>query len=184
MFVKEKIGWNLPITSSFADLISFISRKYLSSGEDTTSVLCGFTITGGTGTYVSAYDGYSGGGIMGTGKIIHNKIIKNTVSSLQKQCIGGGLAGLLASPNSSIILEDNEFTNNSNSSPIMGSGGGIFIKCITKNGGYILIRNNIITENTVSVSGSYKAVGGGIGLAFDLPASADATIENNIIVTC
>ncbi len=35
----------------------------LISGEDTTSVLCGFTITGGTGTYRWITDSEVGGGI-------------------------------------------------------------------------------------------------------------------------
>ena len=53
------------------------------SGEDTTSVLCGFTITGGTGTYLREYPHWlrSGGGIdtdSSGAKIINNIITSNT----------------------------------------------------------------------------------------------------------
>ena len=59
------------------------SVVYFISGEDTTSVLCGFTITGGTGTYGASYNGIGGGGIymFAGGKIIHNTITDNNIDT-------------------------------------------------------------------------------------------------------
>ncbi|UCF64433.1 MAG: T9SS type A sorting domain-containing protein [bacterium] len=158
-------------------VVSFIS------GEDTTSVLCGFTITGGSGTYYSGGDGYVGGGIymLSGGKIIHNKITSNSLQS-PKVCAGAGLL-VLATNNINIIIAHNEFKYNSILSQRFGTGsggGGIYCKWLPANG-YIRIYDNLISHNTVTVTSLYKAIAGGLGLSMDLPCAVDAIIENNII---
>ena len=77
------------------------SVVYFVSGEDTNSVLCGFTITGGTGTFIPAGSPPSppfnlriGGGIyisynMGA-RIIHNIIEQNVISTTD-YASGGGI---------------------------------------------------------------------------------------------
>ena len=53
------------------------------SGEDTTSVLCGFKITGGTGTIVMPNVARSGGGVLcdnSGAKICYNRITNNVVN--------------------------------------------------------------------------------------------------------
>ncbi len=60
------------------------SVVYLVSGEDTTSILCGFTITGGTGTYLPYANAWDGGGIIcwnAGAKIINNYIENNSIVS-------------------------------------------------------------------------------------------------------
>jgi len=52
------IDGSSPAVPEFASVVTFFS------GEDTTSVLCGFTITGGSGLYLENYDAWSGGGIV------------------------------------------------------------------------------------------------------------------------
>ena len=64
------------------------------SGEDTTSVLCGFTITGGTGTFVAvAGNARLGGGVHildSGGKLINNYIVDNILSN-EGWASGGGI---------------------------------------------------------------------------------------------
>jgi len=82
------------------------------SGEDTTSVLCGFTITAGTGTKVPGFNARSGGGIQcypAGAKIIHNKIINNTINTS-----GGGYGGGILCDHvddNKIIIDDNTNLN-------------------------------------------------------------------------
>ena len=65
------------------DNASVVSFK---SGEDTTSILSGFTIRGGKGTWDTDNNNRCGGGIYISGsgaKIIDNKITENTVDDTQ-----------------------------------------------------------------------------------------------------
>jgi len=159
-------------------VVSFVS------GEDTTSVLCGFTITGGSGTYNSYYNGYMGGGIymLAGGKIIHNLIIDNHINKTDVTA-GGGLLYYAHSTNYNLIIENNIFTNNSiTSHSIVGNGGGgIYCKWLPSTGGSLRICNNNISHNIVTNTSRYKAIGGGIGLSIDLPNAVDAVVENNMI---
>jgi len=96
-----------------------------SSGEDSTSVICGFTITGGTGTY---WDGMRyGGGIYcnyAGARIIHNKIINNT-SEHSNEAFGGGIGCWYGQ--SWIVIRDNTIRDNIVSSANDNArGGGIF----------------------------------------------------------
>jgi hypothetical protein len=72
--------------SQFSD-IDNASVVAFKSGEDTTSILYGFTIRGGRGTWDSLRNNRCGGRvyISGSGaKIIHNKISENTVDDTQE----------------------------------------------------------------------------------------------------
>jgi hypothetical protein len=78
------INGSQPIDSTKGSVVSFVS------GEDTTSVIYGFTITGGTGTL---YDNARrvGGGIYcrnSGARITQNKIANNSVTHSQT-CLGG-----------------------------------------------------------------------------------------------
>ena len=92
------------------------SVVYLIDGEDTTSVLCGFTIRGGTGTEWK--QGYSrprvGGGIFcleSGARVVRNIIARNRVIALT--AAGGGLAAEnRGSSFPFVILEDNTFSDN------------------------------------------------------------------------
>ncbi len=154
------------------------SVVYFISGEDTSSVLYGFTITGGTGTpsFVGAPRlGRVGGGIFIAdvgAKISHNYIFNNTVTD-SFAVIGGGLAAFSPFSNSFVIIEDNIFDSNSCLRSVAASeGGGMFIYTKAR------VCNNIFSNNVVS-SDSGEAFGGGFVAGFNLDS---VLIYNNRII--
>ena len=166
-----------PVNPDSASVVTFIS------GEDTTSVLEGFTLTNGTGTIVPP-DPNAGGGIYcenhSSPTITGNKITGNTAT------YGAGMTCYLSC---SPIITGNTITANIADS----SGGGIecygnsfaYIanNAITGNvarwGGGIIVQNvssPAIIGNTIT-SNSANLHGGGIAL-YDL---SSPTIEDNLI---
>jgi hypothetical protein len=127
-------------------------------GEDTTSILCGFTITGGSGLDLAEYDGRLGGGIacfFSGAKITGNKIFNNQVSH-PNIAAGGGIGCFHDEGEIRIVIENNSITGNGCfANAISASGGGIFA------GSNAIIRNNIITNNNC-VSELANAEGGGV----------------------
>ena len=83
------------------------SVVYFISGEDTTSVLCGFTITGGSGTYNDYWDEYHGAGIymLSGGKISDNIIKNNTLN--RGYSFGAGISTIPISTDFYVIIENN-----------------------------------------------------------------------------
>ncbi len=134
------------------------SVVYFHSGEDTNSVICGFTITGGTGVYVPALNLYGGGGIgienYSGAKIIHNHIEYNTIESSGSGG-GGGIGAGDASNNNYVVIRNNRVCNNSVIANEISEGGGIFILCNA------IIKDNIVRNNTATAE-TETAVGGGI----------------------
>jgi hypothetical protein len=135
------------------------SVVFFNSGEDTTSILCVFTITGGTGSITP--DGViHGGGInlfQSGGKIIHNKIVHNKLSGSGPGSMGIG-GGISQGPPGNVhwtIIEYNFICYNSVTGIDFGGGGGI---CIVGN---TRISDNIIEFNSIQTN-SDAAWGGGI----------------------
>lgn len=128
------IDGSQPANPNLASVVSFYS------GEDTSSVLCGFTITGGTGNpFWGTYR--VGGGIFCNGSsatIIHNKIIGNAASS-DDMALGGGVF----CSNNEIILRNNMIQNNSLDGINGSYGGGVYAFQTT----YIHISENTIAQN-------------------------------------
>jgi len=158
------------------------SVVYFVSGEDTTSVLMGVTITGGSGTYNEEFDMYGGGGILMSagGKVLHNKITGNHLVS-QKGSYGAGIVASSYNMAGNIVIEHNDVKFNSIVSPRQSLGGGIHIPLRWWTGGYCRVKKNSISYNSVTVTGTYKAIAGGITLSFSLPTVGSVIIENNII---
>ena len=130
----------------------------LTSGEDTTSVLYGFTITGGTGTLYDSNRRVGGGIYCGNSgaRIVHNKIVYNSVTHDQL-CLGGGIGTRSDQISKYIIIEDNLIESNSIYAQNGSSGGGIFLYM---QGGSILhnkIRNNYNSGGAFNIG-----FGGGI----------------------
>ncbi|MFZ5518092.1 MAG: choice-of-anchor Q domain-containing protein [Candidatus Zhuqueibacterota bacterium] len=155
------INGSRPSDPNKGSVVSFVT------GEDTTSVICGFTITGGTGTMFDATYRVGGGIYCKTSgaRISHNKIVSNTINHTA-DCDGGGV-GYWPHINSSarfVIIEDNVVESNS----ITSSNGESYL-----NGGGIHIVKGRVTGNTIrynSVGGQPIFAGGG---------GISATCENN-----
>jgi hypothetical protein len=143
-----------PSNPDSGSVVSFVN------GEDTTSVICGFTITGGTGTHSLYWDDRNGGGVYvdSSGAKISNNIIEyNSVDYLYAW--GGGILAYSLGNHNLIVIE-NIIRNNYS---IGGSGGGSSGGGIAFwNDSYVLLQNNQILNN--SVSGDYT-MGGGIECA-------------------
>ena len=148
------------------------------SGEDTTSIIIGFTLTGGTGSFHGP-DAKSGGGIKchnSGAKILHNIIESNNVTSNTMVTVGGGISGGPRGDNSWIIIEDNIIRNNSLlNTAIDGAaiGGGI---SLVQNG---RVNNNIVEYNIIQATLG-TAWGGGISLSSNLQPLLRYCIGNKI----
>ena len=125
------------------------------SGEDTMSVLCGFTIRGGTGTYLQSENIREGGGIlcyMSGARIVSNIITRNVIRS-SFHVRGGGVSirgetGTIPH----VILEQNEIV--ANVAGAEGEKGGL-------GGGVAATAACIRMDNNIVKGDSAYAYGGG-----------------------
>jgi len=158
------------------------SVVYLISGEDTTSVLNGFTLTNGSGTNSHytwggvQYPCRSGGGIFcwnSGGRFVSNKIINNTITGTEP--FGGGLSTGDYGSNAWIILEKNTIINNTLNGGTQGAFGG----------GVGLSYNGKITDNVISynscISTGYLSGGGGLYLDTESIYPRTVYVEGNQI---
>jgi len=151
------------------------SVVYFISGEDTTSILTGFTITGGSGTLVvipGVETDRIGGGIYledSGAKIIHNRIINNSADmnisgSDARVAAGGGIAALSVEIHN-LIIENNFISDNTVFSVSRAFGGGIAVIENSPGVYNVLLLNNTIASNEVVSNGmgdEALAVSGGI----------------------
>jgi hypothetical protein len=168
------IDGSQPANPDYGSVVTFITA------EDTTSVLTGFTITGGTGTlYSSFFNATIGGGVFCNGsgaRIVHNRIQGNHVSHVDKAG-GGGIGSIFLNQDRWIIIEHNTIRDNfANTSGFSCFGGGVY-SCNSA-----IIRNNVIEDNHCDNPDALSPQGGGICLE-RLPASDTvyARIYENII---
>lgn len=151
-----------PIYPIFASCVSF------KSGETRDAILEGFTLTGGTGTWIvdSHAGGYyrEGGGVVidnSSPTIRHNRIIDNEAINTESATSAGG--GGLRCEDGDPLIEYNLISQNE---ALYGAGIVMYFA-----GG--IVRNNIIVQN----SGGQDYNGGGIWVNGN-PATV---IENNVI---
>jgi predicted outer membrane repeat protein len=148
-----------------------------SSGEDTTSILCGFTIRGGRGTWDTENNNRCGGGIYISGsgaKIINNKVTANTVDDTQQgngqETYGGGIGTSHEDADYWVIIEHNQIYNNSAITKYgWSAGGGIYDSYNAR------IANNVIYENTSLATTNGWGSGGGFS-HIDLDGGANNTL--------
>ncbi len=126
-----------PLDTNKASVVTF---PY---GSDTNSVICGFTIQKGKGTL---FTNRAGGGIMCLygGKIIHNRIINNSVFG-DEDALGGGIWAEGTSSSYFVIknntIENNQLENTNSNYGCWGVAIGIY-------SGNIIVENNIIRSNS------------------------------------
>jgi len=144
-----------PDNKDSASVVSFVS------GEDSSSVIIGFTIQNGEATLILEPKGYGGGGILC--KSSSPKIIRNIIQNNSAYAYGGGIYCQHGSPQ---IIQNTVMLNNTNT-----FGGGIFCNKASPK-----IEENILQYNSVTYGR-----GGGIHCY-----SSVALIKRNLIVgnTC
>ena len=147
------------------------------NGEDTTSVINGFTITGGEGVFMtSPWPVQCGGGIFSFTSgctILNNKIINNHVEG--DMAGGVGIASISEEPGKWIVIDHNFISNNSSEAfGFTAFGGGI---AVTTNA---VIKNNIIQYNSC-INENQMADGGGIEVDAVPGIEVITYIFNNII---
>ncbi len=167
------INGSLPGNPGIGSVVTF------NSGEDTTSVLSGFTITGGSGTiteYVWRGQQYSiraGGGIhfyFAGGRISNNFICNNNISQFQTIIGGGVCVSQVHDSPPYVIIENNRITNNSI------SGSEVYGSAISLPNGRII--DNEISQN---ISQGTAFVYGAVICAADDDLSQSVLLENNSI---
>lgn len=146
------------------------------SGEDTTSVLCGFTIKGGIGTIIPTTNYRAGGGVFieGSGCKLQNNYIEYNEMTGDDYTLGGGIcAGGPTSPLPWIVLRNNRINHNKAISlNDQGSGGGMEIYYPL-----IMVDNQISYNEAIGVN---FAIGGGARLITNFgPITLD--VRNNVI---
>ncbi|MBN1480382.1 hypothetical protein JXA70_08935, partial [candidate division KSB1 bacterium] len=143
------------------------SVVYFESGEDTTSVLMGLTITGGKGSKTGGTvfgKKINGGGILcknSSARIVHN-IIRNNSAIGKQESGGGGLYASAAKPSEHfLILEHNQFLRNgAESAQNDAAGGGVWTDINSR-----VLHNTFIENSSMSETGSYGAAVAGGGYA-------------------
>ena len=137
------------------------------SGEGSDSVIEGFTITNGSGTYFDGYWEYGGGGIYCSGSgptIQYNRIEGNAATN------GGGIAAILSSH--AVITHNLIFGNSANTAPDRKGGGGGIVAGWSSNP---QVSHNEIYDNYSNMAG------GGMVFGFDCnPEVRDNTIRDNV----
>ncbi len=166
------IDGSQPANPDFGSVIT------LDMGEDTTSVICGLTITNGSGIYLQNYDARIGGGIVcyhATAKILNNKIINNILSGTENAW-GAGIMSYNDSIDSWAIIENNLIRDNQSLATVQGaSGGGIEVW------GNARIAYNIIENNYCYNPGPGAGLGGGIVATSPSPYICSLNFSGNII---
>jgi len=165
------INGSQPVNPDIGSVVTF------TSGEDTTSVLCGFTITGGSGTFVpDAGNAIAGGGVFiqySGGKLLNNYIEYNKANN-QGWAIGGGVcAGGPIPILPWVVMRGNKVMHND---AISGADAG-------EGGGIDCFYNLILNDNQISynrANGHLGGNGGGVSIAASFSPILIDIRENNI----
>lgn len=169
------INGGLPTSKGKSSVVSF------TSGEDTNSVLYGFTITGGTGTLVDGGTAKVGGGIVflnSGGRISYNRIEYNSIQA-NVPSFGAGIgqrSSKSESPSTKewfAIVEHNWIQNNTIKGSSFTAGGGIRMS------GNARITENKIRDNLVK---SYANFSKGGGVYLDGSSGESFQLSKNIII--
>jgi len=170
------INGSNPVNHDTCSCVLFVNA------EDTTSVIEGFTLTGGTGTKWPDEHGagtyVEGGGIFSAlaSPIIKNNIIINNEAIRKSSGVTSGGGGAIRCGDGAPRILNNVISNNRGM-----YGGGITLNYC----GGAVVKNNIIVQNKVfqAVTGAQTFGGGGVWINNHLENSTVPNIvENNTIV--
>ncbi len=171
--------YNTIIDGSQAMNANEASAVMFVNGEDTTSVLCGFTITGGAGYYNTNYNAMHGGGVCieNSGAKIENNIIANNEINNEYIAGGVGIGAIDLQGEKWLVVRNNIIHNNKATAVGMSAFGGGIASSLNS-----IIENNIIEYNECENTGGGQVDGGGIEIE-QLPNSNPivAHIKNNIV---
>lgn len=173
-----------------SDITSYDTGSIVSfkSGEDTTSVLCGFTIQNGNHgvTYSFPPDIIRVAGAIyistSGAKIMYNRIINNSLNSATGGgtiVIGAGIGTHLDTCANWVVIDHNTFSNDSCQTTLNQAGGAAIT--MTYNS---IIKNNVIKNNYVKGVGGVFAFGAGffIGGLADWTIPIETHFYNNLVV--
>lgn len=181
------IDGSQPVNPDSASVVYFVS------GEDTSSVLYGFTITGGSGT-LTIEPGVEtvrvGGGIYidnSGAKIEYNRVITNSVlmnlpGTDLRLAVGGGIAAFTSDPHT-LIIKNNFISGNTSISNINeGFAGGILVAEDIIGAYDVFISDNEIIDNHASatVVGIQSAGGGILGLVGKIKVTNNKVMYNTL----
>ncbi len=166
------IDGSQPADPNKGSVVSFVS------GEDTMSVLCGFTITGGSGTWRPANSARAGGGIYCYNSgcmIVANKIVNNSATG--PRAVGGGLVCQPMGSNAWVVLKDNQIIHNTiTANSLDAHGGGLLLNCNAR------LDSNIIAYNTCIGDPNCAFIdGGGVSCQPGSIYYREIIMENNIV---
>ena len=121
------------------------SVVYFTSGEDTTAMLKGFTITGGTGTNNSTFVAITAGGILiyNSSARIENNIIENNNLNSSIYTYGGGIL-IYDEFDNQIVIKNNVIRDNNRTSADVAAGGGLLFLHV--NGNCSILNNDIMNK--------------------------------------
>jgi hypothetical protein len=145
------INGSFPFYPDSGSVVSFVS------GEDSSSILKGFTITGGTGTISLPGVVRVGGGIvcLNSGpKICDNRILQNNVN-YNVIALGGGIGAGPPTSTASVVIKNNLLMDNTVEGGVNSQGAGIYL---SSNG---RVSGNYILDNLAN-SINMDAYGGGL----------------------
>ena len=176
---KTIIDGSRPANPDSASVVFMVSR------EDTTSVLCGFTIQGGKGAlwFLDREVCRAGGGILiieSGCKIIHNRIIYNNIIDDAHVILGGGMFIGVWGRSKPVMVRENCISFNTIESVNQTGGAGISL------GGTgvtdVIIEKNTISHNTAIMTGNWpRSHGGGISVVLIMPDTATIIVRDNEI---
>jgi signal transduction histidine kinase/DNA-binding NarL/FixJ family response regulator len=160
------------------------SVVFMVSGEDSTSILCGFTITGGSGTIMKVLRSNDrvGGGILinkSGGNIQRNIIEYNEINHNRGIVHGAGIfAGMSNEHYFNIEITENVIRFNTLQSSWSSQGAGI---TASKGKGSLMIRKNTISYNRAICIVPRAIFAGGLHIVYSIPCEGPFIVCHNII---
>jgi hypothetical protein len=175
--------------SSNSDTASVV---FFVSGEDTNTVLFGFTISGGTGTLIiepGVEKIRGGGGIVlenSGATIMYNRITDNSLlmdlPGPEMRLAAGAAIAAIATDSHTLIIKNNFIYNNNSVSNVSDAFGGGIVVTEDVGGAYnVIISDNVIFTNHATTTGDFQAAGGGIiGLVGQITITDNKVMYNTL----